>query len=194
LTNDTLSFIINTPLFNAIPKLTHEELDENYNFNNAILSGNLNSDEFVYGSDFKEKKLDGIVEFDLNDIEFKFRKSNNSPTEFEVTFWGGFYKWNEITHEHRLDEKLKPGKYEILSYPEFTDSIGYINYIKSLTSNQLFGDIDDDKKFDHIPVTGVLNIITVSDKKMSGNFDLKLTDNARKGTIHGQFELPVLIE
>lgn len=194
LTNDTLSFIINTPLFNAIPKLTHEELDENYTFNNVVLSGSLNSNEFIYGSEFKEKKLVGIVEFDLNDIEIKLKATDKMPTDFELTFLGGFYKWNEITHKHRLDEKIKPGTYEIVSHPEFTDSLGYINYIKSLTSKQLFGDIDDDKKFDHIPVTGVLNIITVSDKKMSGNFDLKLTDKECKGTIYGQFELPVLIE
>lgn len=194
MTNDTLSFKINTPMFNAIPELSHEKLDKNYIFENVVLSGNLNSDEFIYGSEFKERKLVGKVEFDLKDIEFKLKQADDLPTELKVTFRGGFYKWNEVTHKHRLDEKLKPGKYEIILQPEYKDSLDYVNHIKNLTSNQLFGDIDDDKKLDHIPVTGVLNITTVSDKKMSGYFDLVISDKDCEGTIYGKFELPVEIE
>jgi hypothetical protein len=188
---DTLIFDINAPLFDAIPKLANEELEDNYQFENITISGEL-SEEFIYGSEFKNKALLGNVEFRIGYIEIEMEEPNNGK-DIEIELWAAFSSMDEFSAKNRFDKKLKPGKYEIIPMPEFDDSTAYVNSIKSLKRNQIFGQIDDDKIYEDFPIMGELIIEHISDKRMKGSFDLQVLHEDRKEYLSGKFEVPVEI-
>jgi hypothetical protein len=186
--HDTLEFIINTPLYNAIQKYPYEKLDSNYHFGNVELSGVLyqkfknssNSNENTFYGQFKFKSLRHI-ELEIED------------EMLEIDLFSGFDSRYEFSHTNRFDKKLEPGEYEIIPLPVIEDSLDYMKFLKSIKINQIAGQIEKVKKYEDNPVSGVLIIEHISDKRCKGSFDLEIAVNDKKEILKGKFEVPVKV-